>query len=288
MLQNELDTAISLARHAGRAILDHYEAGFETEYKIGADNYSEPVTVADREASRIIVDGLEKAFPNDAVLSEEETDHLHLRLRNDRVWIIDPIDGTAGYINHDGDFAVQIGLAEMGTPVVGVVYLPHFDRLHYAVRGGGSYMSASGGPPVAMHTSDTRNFRKMSAAVSRHHRSPRMRRIAEHFGFERTMSRGSVGLKIALIVDGTCDFYVSPGARTKLWDTCAPQVILEEAGGRFTDMFGLDLLYDTADLQNRNGLLATNGAVHDAVVKHLAPLLAEFGRVPHTVAEARR
>jgi 3'(2'),5'-bisphosphate nucleotidase len=285
MLKRELETAIELARKAGAYILDHYEAGFITEHKIGSDNFSEPVTVADREASQIIVCGIEERFPDDGILSEEETDDIHLRLSHERVWIIDPIDGTAGFIDHDGDFTVQIGLASKGTPVMGVLYQPFHDVLNYAIKGEGSFIVRQGGEPEKARTSGHGELRSMTMAISRHHPSRRLSRIIKEFGVRRTVQRGSVGLKISLLVDRTCDLYVSPGERTKLWDTCAPQVILEEAGGRFTDLFGCDLRYDKADLQNRNGLLATNGKAHAAAVKRLEPLLREFGRVPHGVAK---
>ena len=281
MLQHELKTAITTARLAGKTILRHYADGFETEEKLGADNFSEPVTVADREASRIIVDALSSAFPDDGILSEEEIDALDHRLSKQRVWIIDPIDGTAGYVKHDGDFGVQIGLAEEGKPVAGVVYLPFHDVLYYAVKGGGAFAVRNGGDPVRLQTSGLNNFPDMGLAVSRNHLSNRMHRIIEHFGFTKIVNRGSVGLKVGLIADRSCDIYIHPSPRTKLWDTCAPQIILEEAGGRFTDLFGLEMSYDRADLQNRNGILATNGISHAAVVEHLKPLLVEFGRVPH-------
>jgi len=281
MLQHELETAIFLARLAGKTILRHYADGFETEEKIGADDFSEPVTVADREASRIIVDGLAAAFPDDGILSEEEVDDLDRRISKKRVWIIDPIDGTAGFVKHDGDFAVQIGLAENGIAVVGVVFLPFHDSLSYAVKGGGSYRINGDGTPERMYASDVLTFPEMGLAVSRNHLTSRMNRIIEHFGFTRIFRRGSVGLKVSLIADRSCDIYIHPSPRTKLWDTCAPQIILEEAGGRFTDLFGLDMRYDTADLQNRNGILATNGTAHQKVVEKLNPLLAEFGRVPY-------
>lgn len=281
MLQHELQTAITTARLAGKTILQHYADGFETEEKLGADNFSEPVTVADREASRIIVDALSAAFPDDGVLSEEEIDDLEHRLSKPRVWIIDPIDGTAGFVKHDGDFGVQIGLAEEGVPVAGVVYLPFHDVLYYAVKDCGSFVVTGGGEPVRMHASTKDEFRDMGLAVSRNHLSGRMHRIIEHFGFTHIVNRGSVGLKVGLIADRSCDIYIHPSPRTKLWDTCAPQIILEEAGGRFTDLFGFEMRYDRADLQNRNGILATNGAAHEAAVDHLKPLLEEFGRVPY-------
>lgn len=281
MLDREIKTAIRLARLAGETILRHYEEGFVPEQKIGADDFVEPVTIADREASRIIVDGLSEEFPDDGVLSEEEADDPELRLARGRVWIIDPIDGTAGYIEHDGDFAVHIGLAQGGRPIAGVVYLPFHDSLSFAARGGGAFRMTPGGETVRMRTSDKRDLANITMAVSRHHPSPRMSKIIKQFGEPNVVSRGSVGLKVALITEQIADVYLSPGSRTKLWDTCAPQIILEEAGGRFSDLFGMELRYDRADLQNRNGILATNGAVHDTVVDTLRPLLRQFGRVPY-------
>lgn len=280
MLEHELATAIETAYLAGKTILEHYEAGFETEHKLGVDNHSEPVTVADREASRIIVESLHSAFPDDGVLSEEEVDHLESRLSKRRVWIVDPIDGTAGFVKHDGDFGVQIGLAEAGVPVAGVVYLPFHDVLSYAVKGGGSFLLRGGETPQKIDVSNITKLDNLKLAMSRNHASPRMSRIIEHFGFASIVKRGSVGLKVGLIAERICDIYIHPSPRTKLWDTCAPQIILEEAGGRFTDLFGFEMRYDRADLQNRNGILATNGVAHAAAVKHLKPILDEFGRVP--------
>ncbi len=281
MLQHELETAITLARIAGKSILKHYADGFVTEEKLGADNRTEPVTVADRDASRIIVDGLGSAFPDDGILSEEEIDDLDRRLSKQRVWIIDPIDGTSGFVRHDGDFAVQIGLAENGVAVLGVVLTPVNDLLSYAVKGKGSFVVRNGGEPERVNVSAKTRFTDMILAMSRNHPSPRMGRIIEHFGFTEIAKRGSVGLKVGLIAERTCDIYIHPSPRTKLWDTCAPQIILEEAGGRLTDLFGLEMRYDQADLQNHNGILATNGSAHNLAVKHLKHLLPEFGRVPY-------
>ncbi len=279
MLQTELQIAIDTALAAGKTILKHYADGFETEEKIGADNFSEPVTIADREASRLIVDRLAAQFPEDGILSEEERDDTKLRLSKQRVWIIDPIDGTAGFVKKDGDFGVQIGLAEKGVPVLGVVYLPFHDRLSYAVKGEGSFM-VKGGEPERMKVSGVQAFPEMKLAMTRNHPSSKMSRVIEHFAFGEIIRRGSVGLKIGLIADKTCDIYLHASPRTKLWDTCAPQIILEEAGGRFTDLFGYEIRYDQADLQNHNGILASNGISHASVVDHLKPLLQEFGRRP--------
>jgi 3'(2'), 5'-bisphosphate nucleotidase len=83
-----------------------------------------------------------------------------------------------------------------------------------------------------------------------------------------------------LIIEQQCDLYVHLSPRTKQWDTCAPEIILTEAGGRLTDLFGQPLRYNHPDVQNRNGIVATNGAAHERIIELLAPLLHEFGRLP--------
>jgi 3'(2'), 5'-bisphosphate nucleotidase len=279
MLNQEVEAAVATAREAGKVILDHYATEFLTEQKLGYDNFYEPVTVADRDASKIIVKGLTAAFPEDAILSEEEADDLETRMAARRVWIIDPIDGTAGFVGRDDDFGVQIGMIEDGVPTVGVVYMPAYDILMYAAKGRGAFIENRGGTAKRLATSTKTDTSQLVAAASRHHPSKRMKRIRQAFGFKRSIERGSVGVKAGLIAQGECDIYLSPGRRTKLWDTCGPQVILEEAGGRFTDLFGDPLQYARRGLQNYNGILATNGAAHDAIVKKLRPLLREFGRV---------
>src|SRR5688572_1445087 len=271
MLENELETAINLARQAGNKVLEYYALEIIAEEKLGIDNFAEPVTVADRASSRIIVDGLNAAFPTDFVLSEEELDHPGARVDTGRVWIIDPIDGTWGFIKKDGDFAVQIGLAIDGEPAVGVVYLPAHDRLYHAAKGEGAFFVKEGGTPLRLHVSGNTDFSKMNLAVSRNHRSPKISRIISDFGLKSEIQRGSVGLKVGLVAEGVCDLYIHLSPRTKFWDTCAPQIIIEEAGGVLTDLFGERIRYDIADVQNHGGIVAANGAAHGIIIDRLRP-----------------
>ena len=105
-----------------------------------------------------------------------------------------------------------------------------------------------------------------------------MNKVVMQLGFQDEVQRGSVGIKIGLLIEQQCDVYIHLSPRTKQWDTCAPQVILTEAGGRITDLFGYPLHYNVPDVQNRNGLVASNGVSHDRIIETLAPLLNEFGR----------
>ncbi|MDQ2745996.1 MAG: 3'(2'),5'-bisphosphate nucleotidase CysQ [Acidobacteriota bacterium] len=278
MLEKELETAIDSAKKAGEIILDFYANGCAAEEKILDDNFSEPVTIADRTASRIIVENLSKIFPRDGILSEEEFDDK-TRLERTRCWIIDPLDGTSGFIEKNGDFAVQIGLAENGAAILGVVLMPLQNILYFAVKGGGAFVVKNNQSPQRLRVADKTDFTQMILASSRHHRSPRMEQIVNKFGLNSEVQRGSVGLKVGLIAERQADLYIHLSPRTKHWDTCAPEIILTEAGGEMTDLFGARIVYNTADVHNHNGVLATNGAAHDAAVANLKPLLAEFGRL---------
>ncbi len=287
LLEKELEVAISAAKKAGVKILEFYALEIIAEKKYGIDNLSEPVTIADRTASKIIVEMLEKAFPNDGILSEEETDLIEIRSSKNRVWMIDPIDGTQGFINKDGDFGVQIGLTANGEAVLGVVFLPFHDQLYYAVKGEGAFLESQKLSLKQdeetflqqLKVSDKIDFNEMTLAVSRNHLSPKMAHVSKYFEIGNVVNRGSVGLKTGLIAEQIADLYIHLSPRTKFWDTCAPQVILEEAGGKLTDLFGAPIRYDLRDVQNHNGIIASNGAAHEKAVSSLKPLLNEFGRL---------
>lgn len=279
MLKKELEVATNLARKAGEKILEFYESGFIAEEKIGADSFAEPVTIADRTASEMIVEGLQKEFPNDGILSEEKPD-TDERLSKKRVWIIDPLDGTKGFIEKNGDFAVQIGLAENGEGVLGVVFTPFQNELYFATKNGGAFLVKNDENPLELNVSNKTDFSEMNLAVSRNHYSKNMNRVMKTFGLKNEVKRGSVGLKIGLIAQQICDLYIHFSPRTKHWDTCAPEIIIKEAGGNLTDLFGENIIYNTKDVQNHNGILASCGSdAHEKTLQNLKPLLNEFGRL---------
>src|SRR3989440_4992054 len=171
--QREILVATELARQAGAVLLEHYYSPFLVEQKVNAIDETEEVTAADREANELIVGRLQTEFPDDGILAEESTDSEH-RLDKDRVWLIDPMDGTKNFINRDGDFAVHIGLAVGGESVVGVVYQPERSVLYRAAQGGGAWMEAGEKNAARMSVSNLSNPAEMVLASSRSHRSPRM------------------------------------------------------------------------------------------------------------------
>ncbi len=278
--EEELRVAVGLAREAGTAVLGFYGGPLHVEHKA---EFDEPVTQADRTANELIVRGLREAFPGDGVLAEESVDTAR-RLSRARAWMVDPIDGTKGFIAGSGDFAVQIGLAVEGQSVLGVLYAPATGVLYWAARGHGAWISrpvaeAGGGARTEpLSVSDESEPSRMRLAESRSHRGPRMDAVVRALGIREEVKRHSVGIKVGLIVERQCDLYIHLSGKTKQWDTCAPEVVLREAGGRMTDLWGEPLRYNTPDVLNHNGILASNGAAHDEVVGRMKKLLAEFGR----------
>ena len=266
-MQRELEVATGLARAAGKLALGYHGTDVTVDRKAG----NEPVTRADRESSELIVAGLRRAFPDDVAISEEAPDDVR-RLRGGRVWFIDPVDGTSDFIRGRAGFSVMIGLCVDAVPAVGVMYQPIGDRMFVASRGAGAWMAEDGGEARRLAVSTIADLDKIRLVASRSHRSRQIDDVKNALGISEEMNIGSVGLKLGLIAMGEMDLYVNPSSRSKAWDTCAPQTLLHEAGGKITDLWGEPLAYDRAELGNQRGLLASNGLVHDAVLARLRPL----------------
>jgi 3'(2'), 5'-bisphosphate nucleotidase len=272
-LAAEVAAAEKLARAAGELVLEYHGSALEVERKAG----NEPVTVADRRASELIVSGLAQAFPDDVIISEENADDLR-RLSARRVWYIDPIDGTKDFIRGEDGFCVMIGLCVDHRPAVGVIYQPVHRRLFAAAAGGGTWLAAPDAPPVRARVSSVSELAEVRLVASKSHRGSSIDQVKSALGISNELNIGSVGLKLSVIALGERDLYVNPSSKTSSWDTCAPEALLAEAGGRLTDIQGAPLRYDAEVIAHMRGLVASNGAVHQAVIDKLSPLFA--GKLP--------
>jgi len=177
--QPELSVAVDLAREAGALILNFYEGPLDIEQKTSSDD-SEPVTQADTLANELIVSRLARDFPGDGILAEESID-TERRLDKSRVWMVDPLDGTSGFIAGNGDFAVQIGLVEDGICVVGVVDLPLKNILYRAVLDQGTYIESTDGSMLHGWVMKPINYmepRRYPSVLEIHHVCCTHRRVA--------------------------------------------------------------------------------------------------------------
>jgi 3'(2'), 5'-bisphosphate nucleotidase len=266
--ERELARAIELARLAGTEVMRLSRGELQIEMKAG----DEPVTVADRRASELIVAGLAASFPGDPIISEELAP-ADGALGAPRYWLVDPIDGTKDFIRGEDGYAVMIGLVCDGKPTVGAVYQPALDRLFYASPDGA--LMTYQGQTTRLAVSTVAAAADVRLVVSKSHRSSDIDRVKQELGIVNEDNLGSVGLKLCVIAAGLRDLYVNPAAKTKAWDTCAPEAILVAAGGQLSDLFGRPINY-TTELAHRRGLMASNGRIHAEVVAKLSPLFAHM------------
>jgi histidinol-phosphatase len=245
-MDRRLEVAISAAKAAGEVALGYFRTGLQVERK--ADH--SPVTVADREAEQRAVAVLREAFPDHGILGEEFGEHGGGGAR----WIIDPIDGTKSFIRGIPFFATLIALEEAGEITTGAVYAPALDDLLYAQKGGGAFdrhgrlrvssidtvsrsMLVFGGAGVL------RSRGYWSAYERLVDRSARQRGYGDYFGYT-FVARGQA--------EAMVDVDLKP------WDLAALKIIIEEAGGRFTDFAGRATAFG-------GSAIASNGRVHEEI-----------------------
>ncbi len=251
--------AVKAAKKAGKAILKIYSGDFSVNFKDG----KEPVTEADRESNKIISEMLQKY--NYLILSEESEDNLS-RLQHRKVWVVDPLDGTADFIDKSGEFSVMIALVVDGLPELGIVYCPSSDILFVAQKSGGAFVH-DGERWHSLHVNSTLNLSSCRAVMSRHHLGEEEKKFLQQLAVTNFVQKGSCGIKVAEICWGKAEFYFTTTNKIKHWDSCAAYCLITESGGKMTDMLGQELRYNTEQINHEHGLLASNGLIHDILVQ---------------------
>jgi len=270
-LQEELAFVVRIAQEAGTIVNTFYVGSSEVEYK----SPDEPVTEADRSANQHIVSRIAAAFPDDGILSEESQDDLS-RLTKERVWIIDPLDGTKEFIARNGEFSIMIGLAIGGRPVLGVVHQPSSGLLYSGIVGQGATLHEEG-ETIPLIVSQRTNLREMVLVSSRSHRKQIVDNIRRKLRITSENVTGSVGLKVGQIARQIADIYIHPSPGCKEWDLCAPEAVLTAAGGLMTDCWGNTLIYNKKDVRAHNGLVASNGLIHDQILATVIQIVEQAG-----------
>lgn len=253
MNQLEVVTILkALAVCAGEVIMDIYETDFSVDYK--EDN--SPLTMADKQANALIVDGLKKSFPEAAILSEEVKDDKSRR-ENDYCFIVDPLDGTKEFVKRNGQFTVNIALVYQQRPIVGVIYVPVTKDLYYATKEEGAFkQDGSTGEINNLQVSD-----KMESIIwvgsKSHSTEKEASLIEEHRGqITEIISAGS-SLKGCLVAERKADVYYRFGLTCE-WDTAAMHCIAETAGAVIRQMDNTELLYNRENTLNAKGFYIVN------------------------------
>lgn len=258
---SEATLAVEAITKASKAVLETYGEEFTSDLK-GDDS---PITEADLQSNEIIKKVLSATgLP---ILSEEDKDDKS-RINHEKIWIVDPLDGTSDFVNKTGEFTVMIGLVKHKRPILGLISRPTTNTLFLAQSGGGAYKFENNSWQK-LTVSKTSDIRKCRAVGSRFHLSEEEKRFFRELGVLSFESKGS-SLKVAEISMGSADLYLTSSNKIKHWDTCASHCLVTEAGGKMTDMLGNEISYNTEKINHENGLLVTNGLIHDEVIRRYA------------------
>ena len=253
----ETNLAINSVIDAGKTVMKIYNQPFET--KIKSDN--SPITEADIASNKIIQKIISTSdYP---ILSEETKDNKK-RLEKETIWIIDPLDGTSDFINKTGEFTIMIGLVRKQVPVLGIIYCPPQNTLYVAQQNQGSYQLA-GEKWSKISVSTISDLTKSRTVYSRHHSEESERLFFKYIKTKKLTKRGS-SLKAIDVASGTSELYFTSTNKIKQWDTCASYCLVKEAGGNMTDVYGNDLNYNVDDVNHQNGIIVSNGLVHEKVI----------------------
>ncbi len=264
-LDTELRVALEAAWAAG-AIIEDVARGHRG---LRAKADGSPQTEADRRADEAIRRALLGRFPDDGVLSEEEG---LTPGASQRLWIVDPLDGTTAFAAGRDEYAVQIGLVDGGEPVLGVVYEPKTGRSYHAIRGVGAFFGVGPGTATIrqLRVSKADTLEAMRLTTTARMAPETFAALCEATGLGDGGQVSSVGCKVGRLARREADVYFS-GHRIHYWDSCAPMVVLEAAGGAMTFLDGAPLRYDVEDGRFDHGapVVASNGRRHADVCEAL-------------------
>jgi 3'(2'), 5'-bisphosphate nucleotidase len=222
---------------AGAAIMKIYDGGFTVQHK----EDDSPLTMADLESQRVILEGLKRITPDVPILSEESAAAPWAERQSwGELWVVDPLDGTREFVKRNGEFTVNIALIVDHEPVLGVVSAPAQGLVFWGARGIGAFTEHRGTGRTAIHTSAPQ--RPLRVVGSRSHASKEtaayLDKVAEH-----VITGVGSSLKFCLLAEGKADLYPRFGP-TSEWDTAAGQAVLEAAGGQVTRSDGHPMRYN--------------------------------------------
>ena len=260
MLERELAVVKQAVREAGAAILQIADEHYKTA---AAQADRTVVTKADIEADGILQRHLREGFPEYGWLSEETRDDAGRRER-DRVWIVDPMDGTREFVMKVPEFVVSVALAEKGEPILAVIYNPTTGDLYEAVRAGGTRLNDE---PVRC---DHRLNGKPKVEVSRS--DIEKDRFAGYEPYIELRPVGSIALKLARLAAGAADATLSVTPKNE-WDIAAGVLLATGAGGRVTDLDGRPHRFNQPDTLV-NGVIAATATAYPVIEQAVATVTA--------------
>ena len=263
-LESLAATAASLARSVGGVIASLRQVGVDVADTKSSIN--DVVTAADREAERLIAEGLRIARPDDGILGEEGAS---VTGTTGITWVVDPIDGTRAFAKGKPHFVISVALVEEGRPILGVLFNPAMDEFFEASKGGGAFLNGS--PIHVSHTATIEGCKMAAfAPMFKHPAWP------EPWPEMEIIERNSVAYRIALVACGAADAALALNGKSD-WDLAAADIIVREAGGRITTHDGSALLYNRHSTRHPS-LLAAGPALYEAIFAKVGTIRLQASR----------
>ena len=228
-----------------------------------------PVSAADMAVNEILITGLKNnlTFKDWDILSEEtskEKTFQREHLKKDWCWILDPLDGTKDFLDGSENYAVHIALAYKQKPKIGIVIIPEKNELWFGIIGIGAWLENRDGSKNHVSFSERKDLSKLILVSSKNHQQAKLQNLLSTFSFAETKKIGSVGCKVASILRGEADVYISLSGKTspKDWDMAAPHALIEAAGGILSHADGRNLTYQKTNYDQSGCLIASHGKSH--------------------------
>ena len=269
----ELSELVRIARAAADVVMEVYASPFVVEMKSPGD----PVTQADKRANDLMCREIAAAFPGEAIVAEEDAPRTPEEMRaltaQDRVFFVDPLDGTREFAARRAEFSVMIGAAIRGRAALGVLVLPVTGEVLFgdARAPGTALIEAKDGARAPLHVTDLADPARARMVVSRSRRPRVVGPLAARLGIPQITPCGSVGVKVARVAMRDADLYVHGGGGIKSWDLCGPEAVLTAAGGRVTTLGGEPIDY-AGEIVHTKGFVGSNGALHATVLASIADI----------------
>ena len=253
MLNNYLEFAKEIALYAGKIMLEFYNDNIDLNYK----EDKTVVTFVNKKINSYLIEKVKEKYQNHSIIGEEES----LKKDSEYVWVCDPLDGTGMYVNHIPVFVFSLALVHNGEPIVGVIYNANEDKMYSAIKGEGAYCNN-----VKIHVND-KNLGDLgyrtNIEIFNNNIIDEVSLIKELKSSSKISSIGSVARSCMAIATGdfSCDIF--PGTSHGNCDLAASYLIVREAGGKVTNIYGEEQRYDS-DIK---GAIITNGISHEKVLQ---------------------
>ncbi len=289
-INNLIDNLRSLSWEASDILLYYANSIKKLEQKnkiLKNNNNDDPVTLADLEVNELIINRINQKYQdtNWGILSEENFKIESNYSNNfDWLWVLDPLDGTKDFIQGTKNYAMHLALNYKKRPFIGIVLLPEKDEL-WISYGEKLWCENRNGSIRKQNLSETNILEKMTLVTSKNHRNEKLKNLIEKINFIRTIEMGSIGCKVASIVRGESDIYISlslPGkSAPKDWDFAAPEAILKAAGGSITNIDNEELIYGRNDLKHSGIIIASNNKMnHKRICSQVKEIIQEYNIYP--------